>query len=56
MMSDENNTGNKPVFKKIKPTPSAGLFGAAGGTKVQPGQQAFDPNKSPVPYKPAEKE
>jgi hypothetical protein len=51
-MSEDNKTGEKPVFKKIKPTPSAGLFGAAGGTKVQPGQAAFDPEKSPVPFKP----
>jgi hypothetical protein len=48
------DTEDKAKFRKIKPQPTAGLFGFAGATRVQPGQQDFDPKAGKLPFDPGE--
>ena len=43
---------DKTQFRKIKPQPTAGLFGFAGATRFQPGQEDYDPKADKMPFEP----
>jgi hypothetical protein len=53
-VTNANDTTDKAKFRKIKPSPTAGLFGFAGATSFQPGQKDYDPKAVKMPFEPEE--
>ncbi len=51
-MAEVDDKTDKTQFRKIKPSPTAGLFGFAGATSFQPGQKDYDPKAVKMPFEP----
>ncbi len=51
-MANLDDTKDKTQFRKVKPQPTAGLFGFAGATSFQPGQKDYDPKAVKMPFEP----